>query len=157
MIAQLDEEGRHQEARERLPKAFRMTEELGHRLDRVRLRWLEGRICANLGETRYAEACLAEARDAFLELGVAYDAALVALQLADVLAPQGRFAEMRQLAEEMLPIFQSRDLHPHAQAALKMFSEAVRDETAGVELVREVFKYLEAAQNRPELTFRGRG
>ena len=157
LIGQLDEAGRHEEAWDRLPKARRLIDEgFGQRLDRVRLHWLEGQISANLGNTEHAEACLIAVRDAFVELGVAYDAALAALQLAGVLAPQGRFAEMRQLAEEMLPIFQSRDLHPHAQAALKIFTEAARDETAGAELVREVFRYLEAAQNRPELTFRGR-
>ena len=157
LIGQLDEAGQHEEAWRRLPKARRLAEELaGHRLDRVRLGWLEGQISANLGDTKHAEACLVAARDAFVELGVAYDAALVALQLAGVFAPQERSAEMRQLAEEMLPIFESRDLHAHAQAALKIFSDAVRDETAGPALVQEIFKYLEAARNRPELTFRGR-
>ena len=154
LIAHLDEEGRYSEARERLPEARRLAREIGHRLDQIRLLWLEGRIAAHEAEMGHAETCLTAARDAFVELGVAYDAALVALQLAGVLAPQERLAEVRQLAEEMLPIFESRDLHAHAQAALKMFCDAAREETVGVELVHEILDYLVAARDRPELSFR---
>ena len=45
---------------------------------------------------------------------VGYVFALVSLDLAAVYAEQGRSADMKRLAEEMLPIFSSRDVAPAA-------------------------------------------
>jgi hypothetical protein len=57
---------------------------------------------------------------------MAYDAALVSLHLATLLLEQGRNAEVRKLAEQMLWIFQDKKIHREALASLTIFCEASR-------------------------------
>jgi hypothetical protein len=49
---------------------------------------------------------------------------------------------MKRLAEEMLPLFTSRQVEPEARAALKLYCDAARAETAGRALVEEVAERL---------------
>lgn len=155
LIAYLDRDGRYDEAWQRLDEARRLAAGLGHRLDRVRLRWLEGRIAMHRGLDERAERRLREARETFIELGVDFDAALVSLELAALLAGAERHAELRELVEETVPVFESRELHDHAQAALKIFCDAVRAEAADAALLaREVFEYLRRSRRRPARPFR---
>lgn len=155
LTSYLDQQGRYDEAWERLEEARRLARRLGHRLDLVRLRWLEGRIAAHRGDDGHAEVCWNEARGAFIELTVPFDAALVSLEMTDLLARQGRRSEIVRLVEEMVPIFRSQSLHREAQAALKLFSDAIGAEPPVIAgLAREVGDYLEKSRYRPLLPFR---
>jgi hypothetical protein len=60
---------------------------------------------------------------------------------------------MRQLAEEMLTFFTSRQIHREAMAALLVFCEAARLESAGVGVVEQVATFLKQARNAPDLRF----
>ncbi len=60
---------------------------------------------------------------------------------------------MRRLAEEMLPIFQSRDLHREAIAALLVFQQAVRMEKLSTGLLAEIRSYLKRARKDYKLRF----
>ena len=80
--------------------------------------------------------------------------ALVSLDLAAVYAAQGRTSEMRRLAEQMFPIFESRDVHREALAALVVFREAAQAEQATLALVQEIGAYLRQARFKPDLRFR---
>jgi len=154
LISYLSEGGRHREAWERLPETRALAEQLGHPLDRVRLRWLEGRIALRLGRVEEGLAALHEARDAFLAKEIGYAAALISLELAVFHAERGERAQVRRLAEEMLPLFAARDVHREAQAALKLFCDAARAERAELDLARAVLDYLERARRHPDLRFR---
>ena len=153
LISYLDQLGRHEDAFERLDEARRLAGKLGHRLDLVRLRWLEGRIAAHRGEVEDAETCWNEAREAFAANGMAYDAAMVSLETAALYSRQDRRDELRRLAVEMLPIFESCELYEGVQVALRVFSEAARAEEADVELIDRVTSFLDAARDRPDLEF----
>ena len=50
--------------------------------------------------------------------------------------------EMRHLAEEMIPIFRSRDVHREALAALLTFQKAAEMECVTLGLIREVSYHL---------------
>ncbi|HEX3126667.1 MAG TPA: hypothetical protein VH394_05000 [Thermoanaerobaculia bacterium] len=125
----------------------------GDRMNLLRLRWVEGAVA--LGLQRYEQAAVAfhEVREAFLELGLDYDAALASLDLTEVYAVQGRTADVRRLAEEMLEVFQSRNIHREALCALSVLQQAARLEKAGLVLVREVASFLRKARTRPDLRF----
>jgi tetratricopeptide (TPR) repeat protein len=125
----------------------------GDRPTLLRLRWLEGRVAHALGRVDQAEAAYREVREAFVELGMPYDAALVTLDVASVLAQQGKTADLRQLAIEMMAFFESRQIHREAMAAFLLFCEAARQERAGVGLVREISTFLQRARNAPSLKF----
>lgn len=119
----------------------------------LRFRWLEGKIQQSLGELAAAEQALAEARRGFVERGLGFDAAMASLDLAGLYAAQGQPAEMRRVAEEMLPIFRAQDLHREAIAALIVFQQAVRMERVSTDLLREIRHYLERARKDNRLRF----
>ncbi len=149
----LQESGRVQEAWFLLKASRPEFLEHGGELLNLRLRWLEGRIQQTLGQLREAEQALTEARAGFLGQGAGFSAALVCLDLAGLYAAQSRTEEMRRLAEEMLPIFRSRDIHREAIAALIVFQQAVRMEKLSSGLLDEIRSFLRRARTDPKLRF----
>jgi tetratricopeptide (TPR) repeat protein len=125
----------------------------GDRLNLLRLRWAEGTVALGLQRHEQAAVAFHEVREAFLDLGLDYDAALASLDLTEVYAIQGRTADVRRLAEEMLEVFQSRNIHREALGALAVLQQAARLEKAGLVLVREVSSFLRKARTRPDLCF----
>lgn len=136
-------------------KAFREAEPLyDHYRDlwtQHRRAWVEGRIQRGLGQLDAAEERLTWAQRGFVEQEIAYDAALVSLDLAAVYAEQGRTGDLKELAAHMLPIFQSRDIHREALAALAYFRQAVERETATASVVRHLLDFLKRARHDPGL------
>ncbi len=149
----LHESGRHQEAWFMLRASKGEFLRYGGELLILRLLWLEGKLRWALGDTRESEAALAAARAGFIRQGVGFDAALVSLDLAQLYAETRRPAEMRALAEEMLVIFQSRDLHREAIAALILFQRSLQMDTLSSQLVDELGAYLRRARNDHRLHF----
>lgn len=145
--------GRSGEAAALLPEAQKLVEEAGSRSDRLRLEWLAGQIAAAQGRLDEAEAVLLIVREAFIADGAAFDAALASLDLASLYAHLGRTPEVKRLAAEMLPIFQSLEVPREALAALLFFQQAAERETLTLGLVRELSSYLEKVQSNPQLRF----
>jgi tetratricopeptide (TPR) repeat protein len=115
--------------------------------------WLAGQIARGLGQEGDAEVLFLRARDGFLAEDAAYDTALVSLDLAGLYAKQGRVKEVKRTAEEMMPIFSSRQIHREALAALLFWKQAVDTERAGTELVSGVAAFLKRARHDPDLRF----
>ena len=153
LILGLNDTGQHREAFALLFHTRPLYLEHGGRVWLTRLRWVEGTVAYGLGRADQAEAAYREAREGFLEQHLDYDAALVSLDLAALYAAQGRAAQVRRLAEEMLPVFTSRRIHREALAALIVFRRAAEMEEAGLELVRSVADFLNRARANPELRF----
>ncbi len=126
---------------------------LGEQTHLIRLRWLEGRIARDLGRLDQAEAALREARDGLIERGIGFDAARVSLDLATVYLRQGRTAELKRIAAEMVPVFESRDIHQEALAALLLFRQAADAEEVTLGLLERISDYLQRARRNPELRF----
>ncbi|HEX5718944.1 MAG TPA: hypothetical protein VF179_22470 [Thermoanaerobaculia bacterium] len=120
----------------------------------LRLTGLRGKIAQAQGDFAAAETAFLQMRDGFLQEGLGYDAAIVSMDLALLYLRQGRTAELKTLAREMLPIFRSQDVHREAVAALVLFQEAVREEQISAAFVREIAAYLDAARTDPTLRFR---
>ena len=74
--------------------------------------------------------------------------------MAAVYARQGRAAETKRLAGEMLPIFRSREIHREAIAALLCFQRAAEMEQVTQSMIGEIASYLERARANPGLRFR---
>jgi hypothetical protein len=120
-----------------------------------RRKWVKGKIVRGLGQSNQAESLFLAARDGFVAEGIPYDTALVSLELATLYAEQGRTADLKRLAEEMLPIFSSLHIHREALAALAFLRQAVEAERASLEVVSRVASYLRRAQHDPGLRFEG--
>jgi tetratricopeptide (TPR) repeat protein/transcriptional regulator with XRE-family HTH domain len=121
--------------------------------DRLKLRWLEGRIDAGLGRPARALEALSAVRAAFARLENRYSEALVSLELAALYLEQGRTAEVKSLAVQMERIFLDQGVHEEARKALELFRQAVELETVTLALVRSLVAYLYRAQHDPELRF----
>lgn len=154
LIVHLMEAGQLQEAVALLGATRPLYEELGDRMNLIRLQWLEGKIAQNRGNLSEAEALLRGVGAALAEQGLGYDAALLALDLAGVYARQGRTREMRELAAEMIPSFQSREVHREALAALIVFQRAAKMDRVTLGLVHELSDYLEQCRKTPGLRLR---
>jgi len=119
----------------------------GGDVDRMKLRWVEGKIAAGLGELGQGEQAFAEARDLFGKLGKPYDVALVTLDLAAVYLRQGRPGEVGRLAAEMLTTFRALGIRREAIAAVLLLEEAVQTERLTLALLEDLarkFRELEA-------------
>jgi tetratricopeptide (TPR) repeat protein len=149
----LNDCGRSEDALEQLRRFRHAYREYDDSWTEVRLAWLGGRIAAGLGRLGEAEEDFREARGRFLAEDHGYDAALVTLDLASLYLQQGRSAEVRRLAAEMLTVFVSRDVHPYAMAALAVFQRAAELDRATPRLVREITAYLRRARRNPRLRF----
>lgn len=138
LVDNLSKAGRYQEASDLLPELKALAAEHGSRLDGLRLDWVEGRVAAGLDHHEQARALLAGVRQRFLADGNVYEAALATLDLVIPCLKEGKTAEVRELAEEMVSVFHEHDVSREALAALLLFQEAARRETATAELAREV-------------------
>ncbi len=157
LAANLCHLGRHAEAEGVLPEVRALARRLGHQLDDLRVGWLEAKVAAGLGRTEAAVAGFERVRAGFAERGIGYDAALATMELAEVLAAEGRTGEVQALARESAAIFAAQGVHREAQRALAVFRRAAEEERVSVELVRGVLGYLERARRDPQLRYQERG
>ncbi|HSN85248.1 MAG TPA: hypothetical protein VL025_00755 [Thermoanaerobaculia bacterium] len=153
LILALNDSGRSREAFALLFHTRPLYLKLGDRMNLLRLRWLEGMVARGLQRNDQAEAAFREVRDAFLDLGLQYDAALAALDLASIYIQQGRHDEVCRIAEETLGIFQAGNMHREAILALMVFSNTVRQEQAGIKTVQRISDFLKKSRQNPELRF----
>lgn len=114
----------------------------------LRLRWMEGRLLAALLRAEEARELLDGVRKGFVALDFAYDAALAALDVAGVELQLGNRSRVRQLALEMVPVFQSREIHREARAALALFVKATEAEQLTVEAVQTLWRWVDRVRSR---------
>lgn len=107
-------------------------------LVRLRLPWLEGRIAKHTGRNDDAEYLFQKVRQGFIEHGIAYDAAQVSLELAELYVQQGRNEELKELSQEMVTVFRSRNVEREALAALLMLRHAASAERASLHVIRDI-------------------
>lgn len=148
LVLYLTESGRPEEAARLLESALPLYHQIGDRMSLLRLRWLEGKIAIALGRFASAEETLRGVLKELVEHELGFDAALLSLDLASIYARQGRGAEMRRLAEEMIPLFQSRDIHREAIAALLVFHQAAQMEHVTLNLIHDVSRAAQGLRPR---------
>lgn len=153
LILALNQSGRSREAFALLFHTRPLYFKVGGRMSLLRLRWLEGLVAVGLGRLEHAEVAFREVRDAYLELSLDYDAAMVSLELAGIYVRQSRTGDLLRLAEEMLGVFTTRDIHREALQALAYFCSAARMEGVGMALVQDVSEFLKKARHNPDLQF----
>ena len=153
LIFYLAESDRSVEAQALYRQTRELYREFPERWFQNRRKWVRGKIARGLGQLDHAETLFRAARDGFIAEGVPYDTALISLDIALLYAEQGRFAELKRLAEEMLPIFTSRQIHREAMAAVAFFLQAAETEQVSVSLVSSVADFLRRAQHDPEQRF----
>jgi len=111
--------------------------------------WQEGRLLRDLGHLRGAEAALLHARNGFLERGLAYEVAVVSLDLASVHVRLGSLEELRSTLAETMPIFRSLRLGRDALAVLIQLQQAADQEEAALKLISHVYDRLQTLHSAP--------
>ena len=86
----LVESGRFDEAARLLDQRRSDRHQAAGRVSKVKMRWLEGRVCLGLGDLAAAETALLEAKREFEASDLGYNAALVSLDLAAAQFRRGR-------------------------------------------------------------------
>jgi len=127
---------RYEQAREQLPEVQAMAESAGRPLDSVRVVWLRSKIAVGFGRRDEAKELLDRVRREFLTRGIAYDTAVATLELAVLYLEDGRTAEVRTIAAELAPIFAAQRVARETLASVKLFLQAVEQETVTAELAR---------------------
>jgi len=150
-------EDRAAEAQPHLGEVRSIAERLNRDLDLTRVLWMEGLVAAGVGRNAEAEANLQQVRGEMAKREIAFDYALVTLDLTVVLLSENRTAEVRALATDLIWIFRKQQVSENALAALHLFREAARREAATVGLARLVRRFLYRAQQNPELKLEGTG
>jgi tetratricopeptide (TPR) repeat protein len=128
--------GEYEEARRTLRQMQPLYQRYLSDLEQVKVRWMEGRIAAGLGELDEAEAAFLEARDEFDRVGLGYRAALVSLDVVAVWLRQGRTAEIRHLVAELMATFRAVGVEREALAGILLLRDAVECEQATLELLQ---------------------
>ncbi len=145
--------GRAAEAEPMLSEVRSLAVRGRNALSLVRLRWLEGRVAAGLGRRGEAIDLLTRVRGEFASRGIAYDMALVSLELAELYAVEGRMDAVRSLARHMAEVFKDQEVHAEAKKALAFFRRAAERDSVTPELAGQVVRYLYRARHQPELRF----
>ncbi|HKI03231.1 MAG TPA: helix-turn-helix transcriptional regulator [Thermoanaerobaculia bacterium] len=134
---------RYAEATGILPQVRELAVRLGNGLDLIRVVWLAAKVAAGQGRKEEATVGLEQVRRDFTVRQLPYDAARSSLDLAVLWIEAGRTAEVRELALAMTWIFKAQGIHREALAALSLFYDAAQQETATVELARQVIAEVE--------------
>ncbi len=145
--------GKLKEARRLLLESGLRRKLAGEPVNLLKLRWVEGKISAGLGSLDQAEATFVEVREAFLQRGMEYDAALLGLELMEVWLRQGRSAEVREMAEEVHDTFDELKVQREARYAVRFLESACRQELATPILVQKVVGFLRRLEWTPGLQF----
>src|SRR5947199_2787062 len=114
---------------------------------RLKSGWQEGQLLRDLGHLRAAEATLLEARQGFLECGLAVDSVLVSLDLAAVYVKMHRFQEMRNTVAEAEPIIRALGVSRVAFGYSLQLQEADQEHTA-LELIQALSRTLAPLAHR---------
>ncbi|HEV3456274.1 MAG TPA: hypothetical protein VHG32_06920 [Thermoanaerobaculia bacterium] len=149
LLSNLVDCGRYRQARIHLWRSRSLFARHGDRLSSLRLRWLDGRIHAGLGELERAERELLATRQGFATAGNPYHTALVALDLAAVWLRQGKTEQVRQLVEEMIATFRALRIAREAVAALLILRQACDRDEATLDRVRTVAMLLTELERQP--------
>jgi len=86
-----------------------------------------------------------------MERGLAYEVAVVSLDLSSVYVKLGSVEELRQTVAETMPIFHSLRVGRDALGALIQLQQIADQEHQALELIRAITAQLERLSNRKKL------
>jgi tetratricopeptide (TPR) repeat protein len=139
----LVEGSRYREARSLLWRHLSLYEQHAGRQDRLKLRWLQARIYAGLGDFGRAERAFEEVRLGLREAGKSHSEAMATVELAGLRLRQGREDAARGLAVEAAELVLGLDISREVSAALAV-QKARLEKTAVVTpaLVGQILRLL---------------
>lgn len=145
--------GQIDKAKKVLGEAVKLFHELGMPTEPPRVRGAIADMLVAAGRFNEAIAELYMARQEFLALSLPVIAALVSLDVVDLLLLQQRTAEVEHLCNEMIRVFTAANLSRNALQALAHLQDLAERSAVTAEDVQDVRVYLELLPTAPEATF----
>lgn len=149
------EQGRLEEARQRIEKGRELADQAGGAIDRLKVDWIEGRILAATGHTSEAEPKLQRAMSEFFDHHLEMDGVAVALDLASLYLRTDRLEDAQGLIPELLA--RTRRTYQNVMAALVTLQQKLMEGTATEKLIQELDKFLDVAEANPAARFQPSG
>jgi tetratricopeptide (TPR) repeat protein len=121
-----------------------LFDELGVYTESIRIRWNVAAILQSSGRTEEAFSRFLSLRKTFLDLGMTSEAALVGLDLSELLLARGDFEAVEEICHTAMRAFETARISYTARAltALAYIHEAARFRTATPKLAKHVRQYL---------------
>jgi tetratricopeptide (TPR) repeat protein len=145
--------GSHDLARNYLARAIEEHEKHGNSAERVRTRWSLASTVIATGQLDEALPQLRQTQREFDALHMQADAALVALEIAELLLVMGRPEEVPHICRALLDQFTRSGMTSRAIIALSFLREAVAMGTATPSLVHHVHDFLRDLPKHPTRAF----
>jgi len=145
--------GRYREARRTLWESLPANSEYVGHLDRLKARWLEGRINAGLGKLTQAQRDLQAAQEGLETAGLPYTAAIAALDLAEIELRRNRVEHAEKVALQSVGVFLSLEISREAQTAVLFLEEAAKHRLMTGAVLRGVADFLRRAEGDPQARF----
>lgn len=148
-LDRVDDALRHNDA------AARLFEAIGARTESTRIQWSVAAILTNCGRVNEARIRLERLRHDFNQLGMTSEAALVSLDVAELLLAKGEFAAVENICRDAMSSFQRAGIAYTARAltALSYIREAAQLRTATPALAKHVREYIRRLPQNGELLF----
>lgn len=114
----------------------------------MRASWQEGQLLRELGHLRAAETSLLRARKGFLQRGLAYEVALVSLDISTVYIKLSDAEKLRQTISETMPIFRSLRVGREVLASLLQLQQVADQEHQALALIHLLSESIEKISHR---------
>jgi hypothetical protein len=140
------ERGEFAEARRQLFEMRPLYARYAGAVDSLKLRGIEARIAAGLGDDERAEKGFLEVWEEFNRRGQFYHAANMGLELSAIWLRKGRLSEVKRMVGEILDVFRSRHVARESITALLMLRTALERDLASQDLILGVASLIEQHQ-----------
>ena len=135
--------GRPDQALQLYSETRELYQEFDDPLILLRATWQEGQLLRDLGHLRAAETTLLRARKGYTERKLAYEAALVSLDLATVYVKLGLVDKLKRTVLETVPIFHALRVGLETLAALLQLQQVADQEQQALDLIRALSARIE--------------
>ena len=147
--------GRPDEALRYNEAAVTISDSLGERTESARIQWSTASILASAGRVDEAWTRLQSLQSTFDSLNMTSEAALVRLDLSELLLARGEYGAVEELCRTAMRSFEQAGIPYTARAltALAYIQEAAQQRTATPKLVKHVREYIRRLPQEQELLF----
>jgi len=135
--------GRPDQALQIYSETRELFQEFEDPLIQLRATWREGKLLRDLGQLQTAEATLLRARKGYMKRKLAYEAALVSLDLAAVYVKLGLVDKVKRTVLETVPIFHALRVGLETLASLLQLQKVADQEQQALDLIQALSARLE--------------